>query len=86
MRADANAINWFEIPVNDLERAIRFYQDIFDIKLTTMDMAGVKFASFPPDVTKGFLSGSLAQSEMYTPGATGIVIYWSQTVSLSYAL
>lgn len=82
MRADTNAINWFEIPVDDLERAIRFYQDIFDIKLITTEMAGVKFASFPPDITKGFLSGSLVQGEMHTPGSTGVIIYLNANPNL----
>ena len=29
----ANAVNWFEIPVADLDRAARFYERALDIRL-----------------------------------------------------
>lgn len=35
MSADTNAINWFEIPVTDIDRAKTFYETILNIKMVT---------------------------------------------------
>jgi len=34
--------NWFEIPVTDLERAVKFYEKVFEVKLTIEEMGGRK--------------------------------------------
>ena len=33
-----HAISWFEIPTTDLDRAQKFYETIFDIKMIPLDM------------------------------------------------
>jgi len=38
-------------------------------------MMGMKMAMFPYDGSKGTVGGSLVQSQTYTPGATGAVVY-----------
>lgn len=35
---DKNMAVWFEIPVQDIQRAKKFYETIFDIELSGMDM------------------------------------------------
>ena len=35
MSSQTNAINWFEIPVTNIERAKTFYEAIFEIKMET---------------------------------------------------
>ena len=42
-----NAISWFEIPSTNLERAQKFYETIFDISLTTLDVANIRMRMFP---------------------------------------
>ena len=42
-----NAINWFEIPVTDFDRAIQFYSKIFDIEMPTMEMGGSLMGFLP---------------------------------------
>lgn len=44
-----NAINWFEIPVSDFDRAVTFYQTILETHLHCTDMHGGKCAFFPAD-------------------------------------
>lgn len=70
-----NAINWFEIPVEDLDRAVDFYQHIFDIQLMEMDAGnGPRMALFP--IADGTIGGALCQhKEFYHPGQEGPVIY-----------
>lgn len=70
-----NRINWFEIPVNDLERASTFYSEILETALEpgpTMD--GFQMVMFPP--TEG-VNGALVQGETYVPSGQGAVIYLS---------
>ena len=42
----ANAINWFEIPASDFNRAVKFYSDIFGQQMPASEMMGTKFAFF----------------------------------------
>ncbi len=37
----ANVIYWFEIPVNDLERAEIFYSQIFSVQMEKMDFGEI---------------------------------------------
>ena len=41
-----SAINWFEIPVIDFDRAVRFYSDIFGYEMPTRDMGHLKMGFF----------------------------------------
>jgi len=35
MEIKQNLVSWIEVPVTDMERAIRFYETVFDLKLTS---------------------------------------------------
>jgi uncharacterized protein len=75
MDKDTNALNWFEIPATDLARATKFYETIFEIKMTPMEMPNIKMSMFPPDGSVPVVGGGLAQSEMHKPSATGVMVY-----------
>lgn len=75
MDKDTNALNWFEISVNDITRAKKFYETIFEIEMHQDEMMGMKMALFPSDSSTGKSGGSLVQSEMHKPSATGSLIY-----------
>lgn len=71
-----HAVSWFEIPVNDIDRAQQFYEAIFDIKMIQMDMPGFEMRIFPTtDMTD--IGGALAKSEgFHKPSAdSGTLIY-----------
>lgn len=68
-----NAINWFEIPVSDLDRATRFYESILDTRLQRETMDGVELAMFPMDEKS--VSGALAKADFLAPSADGSVVY-----------
>ena len=76
MEPNANALNWFEIPVSDFNRAITFYEKIFSTKLQIMpEMMGMKMAGFPIDMASGKVGGALAHSNFHKPAMDGAVIY-----------
>ena len=81
-----NALNWFEIATNDLDRATKFYETVFNIKMKAMDMPGLQMRSFPGDSMSGKVAGALVKSDMHKPSAAGSVIYFNGNPDLSDAL
>lgn len=86
MDTTTNAINWFEVPVTDMERARKFYESVFDIKMDESEMMGMKMAFFPYEMGSGKLSGALVQGPMHQPSTTGCIIYFNANPDLSLAL
>ena len=86
MSSETNAINWFEIPANDISRAKAFYESIFEIKMQEMEMPDMKYAMFPFDPMKAKVAGALAQSPFHTPSSTGCIIYLNANPDLQVVL
>lgn len=75
---EQNMVGWFEIPVNDMERAKNFYNKVFDIDIQVQDFHGTLMGWFPWAEGKTGASGSLIKNEAYEPSDTkGVVIYFS---------
>ena len=79
-----SAINWFEIPVTNMERAVHFYNSIFAIQLEQMEVMGGTSAFFPYET--GGVGGSLTKGDGYVPSQTGAVIYLNGGQNLSTVL
>jgi predicted enzyme related to lactoylglutathione lyase len=77
MAEPMNPVNWFEIPVIDLERAKRFYESLLGIKLTKTEMGPLKMAWFPMVQGASGATGTLVQVEGYTPSHAGTLVYLS---------
>ena len=72
-----NAISWFEIGTNDLERATKFYETIFNIKLAPLDLPNIKMRMFPLDDMMNEVGGAIVNSGgFHKPSMTdGPLIY-----------
>lgn len=69
-----NAINWFAIPATDFNRAVKFYNDIFNFKMEIMKMGDHDLAFFPID--EGGVGGHISKaSEDFKPSEKGLTIY-----------
>ncbi|MDX1613737.1 MAG: VOC family protein [Candidatus Promineifilaceae bacterium] len=80
----ASALNWFEIPASDIERAIAFYETILQQELVRMEANdGYPMGMFP--VESG-VSGAVIQGEGYTPSTAGTVVYLNGGDDLSLVL
>lgn len=77
VRSITHAVNWFEIPVRDLDRAVRFYEKVFEVKLSSEKMAGLKLAMFPFEQGAPGAAGSLVQGASYEPSHAGSVVYFT---------
>jgi predicted enzyme related to lactoylglutathione lyase len=73
-----NAVGWFEIPVTDMDRAVKFYETVFDIRLSRNLFGKLEMAWFP-EVENGMGSaGSLVfNEEFYKPSEDGVLIYFT---------
>ena len=86
MDGSVNILNWFEISVNDIARATKFYETIFSVKLEQMEMNGMKMAMFPMENMNGKVSGGLVQGPMHKPSMDGAKIYFNGNPDLAVAL
>ncbi len=72
-----NAISWFEIGTTDLDRAAKFYETIFNIKLNPLDLPNIKMRMFPLNDMATQVGGALVNSGgFHKPSATeGPLVY-----------
>jgi hypothetical protein len=82
----ASAVNWFEIPATDIERASKFYSTILGIQLDVVQMPTFRTAMFPVDMQKGEIGGAISQGEDLTPSATGTLVYLNAQPDLQAVL
>lgn len=70
-----HSINWFEIPVRDMAKAVRFYSEVIGRPLHEMaGVNGVPHGIFPSEGADA-VSGALILDPKRAPGATGVTIY-----------
>ena len=75
MDSTTNSLNWFEIPVTDMQRAKHFYQVVFGIHMDEMNIQDMEMAGFPGEPGSGKASGALVKSEYHTPSMDGVIVY-----------
>lgn len=78
-----NVINWFELPVNEFNRAKKFYEDVLEISLAEMEFDGFKSLTFPFDGSN--VSGALVQNQGGEPN-NSIILYFNTGKNLGPAL
>jgi uncharacterized protein len=72
-----NLGTYFEIPVVDLDRAMKFYSYVFECDFTEDQIHGNEMAFFPLEDRGIGISGALAKGEIYKPSTSGTLIYLS---------
>ena len=72
-----NAVSWFEIPTQDLSRAQKFYEAIFQMEMVPLDTPQIKMRMFPLENMMTDVGGALVYNkEFYKPSNTdGPLIY-----------
>ncbi len=77
-----NPVGWFEIYVNDLDRATAFYETVFATTLQPLDMSGVpgppiEMRTFPMLEHGPGAAGALVKMAGVGPAPGGTLIYFS---------
>ena len=75
-----NVAVWFEIPAADFDRAVGFYEKIFDTQLRREKFGPAEMAVFPYDGNA--VSGCVMAGAGYKPGAEGCLVYLSAKTDL----
>ena len=79
-----NVVVWFSIPAINLQRAMKFYQQVMAQDLKIMEQGPVPMAFFP--FTPGVASGALTESKELKPGNQGGTVYLNGGKDLSVPL
>jgi uncharacterized protein len=77
MSTPLNPVTWFEIPVNNMDRAKKFYEAVFEVELSLNDLGGVLMAWFPMHPGAPNAMGTLIKEKSYTPSHSGTLVYFS---------
>jgi predicted enzyme related to lactoylglutathione lyase len=72
----SNPVVYFEIPVIDIDRAIKFYKAVFNFDFDKESIDNNEMALFPFAEENTGISGALAKGEIYKPTKDGVVIYF----------
>lgn len=70
-----NPIATVEIPVAEMERAVRFYTAVFGHELERQTIDGYDMALFPAGGGEG-ASAALAKGDAYRPSREGAIVYF----------
>ena len=69
----SNAINWFELPTTNFQRAMKFYGEMLGTALQPIDMEGVKMGFFPSP--EGGVGGAITYGDGNKPNPEGALVY-----------
>ncbi len=80
----ASALNWFDIPVTDMNRAKAFYSALLSGELTLEEMGEAGAMAVLP--YGDGVGGALMQGEDYTPSRQGSIVYLNGGDDLNVSL
>jgi len=72
-----NAVCWFEIYVQDIERAKAFYEAVFQVKLERLNSPDVELWSFPMVMERWGAGGALVKVDGVASGGNSTLVYFS---------
>ncbi|SEQ76390.1 hypothetical protein SAMN03080615_02683 [Amphritea atlantica] len=75
-----NPVVWFEIYVDQMARARKFYEAVLGVHLELLsdpNDSGVEMLSFPADMDKYGATGALVRMEGFPAGGNSTLIYFS---------
>ncbi len=72
----SNPVGWFDIHVSNLERAKKFYETVFNLKLQDLPLEWGRQSLFPFDPTGSNISGALVEKADLQPNANNTVVYF----------
>ncbi len=71
-----NPVSWFEIYVQDLERARKFYESVFDVKLEKLNSPGIEMLGFPMQKEGHGCAGALVKYDDFPSGGNSTLVYF----------
>jgi hypothetical protein len=74
-----NPVNWFEIYVDDIQRARAFYESVFEVTLAPLEGSGseMPMLAFLGEPGGPGACGSLVKMDGCAPGGNSTIVYFS---------
>lgn len=73
----ANPVGWFEIYVQDVDRARRFYETVFQVTLQQLPVGDLEMWAFPMDPEGTGCSGAILKAPGVASGGNSVMVYFS---------
>ena len=70
-----NPVNWFEIYVQDMERARKFYETVLGVEMRSME-TDLNMCGFPRQPEGHGCTGALVQFEGMPSGGNSVMVYF----------
>ncbi len=70
-------VRYLEVPVTDIDRAVEFYEAVFEVELKRETVDGYVMAHFPSLGERVGADVTLAQGDVYVPSKSGAIVYFS---------
>jgi predicted enzyme related to lactoylglutathione lyase len=72
-----NPVGWFEIYVDDMDRAKTFYESVLGTRLERLNTPDLDMWSFPSDMTSYGAPGALVRMPGFPTGRNSVLVYFS---------
>lgn len=72
-----NPVCWFEIYVQDMDRAKKFYESVFQVKLEKLGHSEIPMWAFPGNMEGPGIAGALVQMPGFPSGGNSTLAYFS---------
>jgi len=74
-----NPVGWFEIYVDDMQRAKKFYESVFQVQLNELPspVPGLTLWAFPCQMESYGVGGALVKMEGVAAGGNSTLVYFS---------
>lgn len=72
-----NAVGWFEIYVDDMERAKSFYESVFGRTLEKLSNPEIEMWAFPGNINAHGTPGALVKMPGFPTGKNSVLVYFS---------
>ena len=73
---ESNPVRWFEIYVQDMERAKAFYQSVFGVTLSRLNSPDMELWAFPMAMERSGASGALLRMPGFPSGGNSTLVYF----------
>ncbi|MGZ8288582.1 MAG: VOC family protein [Telluria sp.] len=74
-----NPVGWFEIYVQDMDRAKAFYESTLDLQLSRLDSPGIEMWAFPMQEERYGAPGALVRMPGFPSGGNSVLVYFTCT-------
>ena len=72
-----NPVGWFEIYVEEMDRAKKFYETVFAVKLEKLPTPDLDMWAFPMAMDRVGAAGALVHMTGFPSGGNSIIVYFS---------